>query len=985
MKTDVFPRAFVPVAALVIGSCTGLAAAQTDTSWLNPADGLWTNALNWSTGAPLDATFNAHINVAGALYVVTLDQDVGINDFEMLSADATLTLALANLAMQGGYVQQAGRVTGGAGSSVTIAGGTTLRNATLDGVPLFAAQGMLLLDGPGDTSILNTLVSHTGALGAWQGSGNLVFGGGAGATGLSLGAAGTFTIANDQSATWDNSGVRPDLSNAGLLDKSGGAGVTSILGVRLVNTGTVRASTGTLRFDTVSNVNAGVLTGGTWRVENNAALDLVGISITTNRAVVELSGAGSSFAAIDSLQTNDAAGTLRLLAGRGFTAQGSLANAGTVEVGAGAMLRVNAGSTFTSSNGTVSGEGASSMLVVDGAAELQGGTLLGLSVFSRGTLRFGGGALLDICDTCFDHSGVGASWDGTGAISMGQGAAMSFGVGSTFTLANEQTMSWDNTGARPTLTILGELVRDGAGTATTISGVELTNAGMVRVMSGTLTTDTVQNLSAGVLGGGEWEVHDNASLDFAGETITTNGAVVTLDGANAAFGALDTTSVNNAAGELSFRNGRSFTTAGDFTNDGAVRVAGETGAAMFKVAPGSILTNYDALTRTITGGSFRISAAGQSSGAVEIDGLDIATLDAAVMLDGPGAALVDATGVGDQNALRNLAMIGMAGDLDIRGGKDLDTAADLTVAATGVLGVGATSTFTVNGDLTNFDGLGTFSDGSFTIGGTLRADNARVVTLANSLTLDGDARIERPDGAGGFVDALATLDRVDSAGLLAIQNGHGLTLEPHDLTSEAGSELKLGPVAAMPGDTMLHVQGSFDHAGALTFLGGALRVDGNLTNRGSIAGNGTIDLPSGSLLVNNGTLSPGNSPGLLHITGGGDLEIGAAGFVRIEIAGLVAGVGHDQLWVDGRMVFDELLAGTLEVTVDPAFTPLVGQRFEILRFDGGAEGWFEEVIVGDLFRQIREGDRFILEVVPTPGAALVVAMGGLLAARRRRR
>src|SRR5262249_15494976 len=158
---------------------------------------------------------------------------------------------------------------------------------------------------------------------------------------------------------------------------------------------------------------------------------------------------------------------------------------------------------------------------------------------------------------------------------------------STLTLGAQQTMSWNTLGVRPTLSMQGTMVRNSLGTMTTITGVELANTGTVRVQSGTLRTDTVQNVSGGTLTGGTWEEDTNSTLDFVGQPVTTNQPHVILDGAGSTFNAINGLTTNGSAGQLEVKNGRTFTTAGTFTNNGTVNVVGTTGPALFKVATGS--------------------------------------------------------------------------------------------------------------------------------------------------------------------------------------------------------------------------------------------------------------------------------------------------------------------------------------------------------------------------------------------------------------
>ena len=88
--------------------------------------------------------------------------------------------------------------------------------------------------------------------------------------------------------------------------------------------------------------------------------------------------------------------------------------------------------------------------------------------------------------------------------------------------------------------------------------------------------------------------------------------------------------------------------------------------------------------------------------------------------------------------------------------------------------------------------------------------------------------------------------------------------------------------------------------------GGTLNcAEGMCSGSGTIAGD----------LNNAGTVSPGNSPGLMTVEG--DFAQSSAGTVLIELAGTTAGIEHDVLQVDG----EASLGGTLEVSLLDGFSP----------------------------------------------------------------
>jgi parallel beta-helix repeat protein len=112
---------------------------------------------------------------------------------------------------------------------------------------------------------------------------------------------------------------------------------------------------------------------------------------------------------------------------------------------------------------------------------------------------------------------------------------------------------------------------------------------------------------------------------------------------------------------------------------------------------------------------------------------------------------------------------------------------------------------------------------------------------------------------------------------------------------------------------------------------GTVQIDGALASfrdyrleGGTLFGSGT--LPT-NLEQSGGILAPGSSPGCMEIDGNYNLE--AAGTLQIEIDGPTVCTQYDQLQVDGNVT----LAGTLNVVLDPTYSPAIGQKFLILEND----------------------------------------------------
>ncbi len=125
--------------------------------------------------------------------------------------------------------------------------------------------------------------------------------------------------------------------------------------------------------------------------------------------------------------------------------------------------------------------------------------------------------------------------------------------------------------------------------------------------------------------------------------------------------------------------------------------------------------------------------------------------------------------------------------------------------------------------------------------------------------------------------------------------------------------------------------GNYTSAGASiidgTLTAGTATLTGSLTGAGVIAAN----------LVNDGAVTPGDSPGILTING--NYQQGSGGVLNIEVGGTTAGTQYDQLKVSGTAT----LAGTLDATLINGFGPGAGEQFAALTAGGGISGSFATI------------------------------------------
>lgn len=584
----------------------------------------------------------------------------------------------------------------------------------------------------------------------------------------------------------------------------------------------------------------------------------------------------------------------------------------------------------------------------------------------------GAGMLDYICDADVDHRGR-LRYTGAGGMMMDGFSTITMQTGATFEIESASANIFAVAGTS-SIVNNGEILQTTPGANATISGITLTNNGVLEVSEGTFSTDGVA-LVGGELDIGTWRVSNGASLDLQGTAILTNNATIEIDGATTTFAALAGLSTIETLGTNRFTGGADFTTLDSFTNNGVLEVGA---GSEFTVDPGSTLTNFNG--GSLTDGAFTVG------GVLRFDNADITMLNTDVTLDGATAQIVDQSG---QDGLRNLDTIDAEGDLTLRNGADVTTSGDLTVATTGRLAVGLSSTFTVptGSTVTNFSG-GTFTGGVFDIQGTLVID-ASVETLDGEFTLDGPvSTIVKPGGG----DVFENLNLIDADGALTLRNGRSLSVLGN-VTVNGRLTVESGPPDA---PSVLTVPLDLFQAAGVTDLrnGGVVRVGTGgpgayRLSGGTLRGSGGIE---GDLIQTGGTIEPGNSAGTLSV--GGDWTIGGTGVLKIELGGAGAGM-FDVIDVAGQVLFGsqaQPVGGSLLVTLIDGYVPsIAGDSFEIIRGEG-LFGTFAQtqgpIVGGNTAYQVWYSGTSVwvtVYAVPAPAGGLLALCGVAMAGRRRRR
>lgn len=186
------------------------------------------------------------------------------------------------------------------------------------------------------------------------------------------------------------------------------------------------------------------------------------------------------------------------------------------------------------------------------------------------------------------------------------------------------------------------------------------------------------------------------------------------------------------------------------------------------------------------------------------------------------------------------------------------------------------------------------ANGVYTLDGATLSSSG-VATISNAITLT---------GTGGVIDTTGTTTLSGSI------SGTG------QLWKVGSGEAILSGVNTYSGNTNVS-------AGILTINGTVNSPSVTVLNGGTLKGSGRIN---GSV-TNFGTVAPGNSPGILTVTG----SYTENAILDIEVGGTVAGVnpaGFDQLNVTGA--FTANATSTLRVTQYNAFAPSRGQSFRAI-------------------------------------------------------
>jgi hypothetical protein len=451
----------------------------------------------------------------------------------------------------------------------------------------------------------------------------------------------------------------------------------------------------------------------------------------------------------------------------------------------------------------------------------------------------------------------------------------------------------------------------------------------------TFSAGSLSTFSGGTLTGKYYVGNSSAGSNWA--TLQFGGAdIVTLSGATLWFTGPRTRIVDELgndglrnlahidAGSTLALSGHQTVLAGPFTNDGILAIGNSIDQpGLFTVT--SVLTNFDAASRTLTGGNYWVGGYPNQPAVFQFAGADIVHNAATIGLTGPLAKITDHNG---NDALRNFVHNTPAGAF-IVAERDFSLGGNFT--NDGVLSV-YSGTLSVAGSLTNFDpATRTLTGGTYEVNyGPARFifEGADIVNNAAAIHLSDVATISDKDGN----DALRNFAHNLPGSEITLNNSHLITA-PVDFTN-AGSVNVVGA-----GDiSYAHFQIPEGHRYIQT-AGRTSLADGKFTgameiNGGSLTTAGNIYFGSpayleGDLTIRDAFLDPlaFYVHGSVHLLAGAQL--------------LTPSEGYEHFGANGTFT----AGGTLQISA-PRFRPASTVTVPVVTADGGVIGTFNNAPPG---------------------------------------
>lgn len=455
------------------------------------------------------------------------------------------------------------------------------------------------------------------------------------------------------------------------------------------------------------------------------------------------------------------------------------------------------------------------------------------------------------------------------------------------------------------------ITTSGTVTATSVDGIranQYSSAGGLNITA----TGQVTGAGAGIYA---------ANFSATGMTVSATDVAGGFTGiaVNNGAGAVSITTTGQATGTTG--DGISATTQNDMTISVVDVSGGRSGIYAYHRGTGAASIS---VSGTVTGGSVAgIRSYNYGYNYAAYGGFPVGIRNAIDITLNSGASVSATSGVAINDDSGNAAVL-------------VNSGASVTGAIT--LASGTDSVTFDGGDfsgVTSFDG-GSGNDDSLTLRNVVATvtgtDISTKVTGMENLTF-GTGITVTGNVVQGAEDNSLTLDGADFTGVTSFDGGAG--------TDSLTFSNFTGTLA---GGTVTNMENVTIGSGGSVALSGALDVTTvTVENGGTLGGIATVNA---AVSVNGGgTLSAGNSPGLLSIVG--DLDLGVSSTTLVELGGLIAGTEYDQIDVSddpgtgGTVEGIATLAAGAIFNIDffGAFTASLGDSFDVLIADD---------IVGDI-------------------------------------
>ena len=628
------------------------------------------------------------------------------------------------------------------------------------------------------------------------------------------------------------------------------------------------------------------------------------------------------------------------------TVAGLYQNAGTID-GAGditvtskfiwvAGTQSGTGTTTISSSGigelaTVYGKTLSRTITIEGSLTITGA---GGLTFSTGAQIINNGTMDVQSNTSVGNTNGSIVNNGTFIRSTSTGSATiasPFSNNGTISVLTGTLLSSSTLTGSGTFSISsGAVFRINSGTST-LGGNSVSGGGLFEISSGTLNfsgndvivaNGTTFKQTSGTIGGdGNLLINGN----FIWES-STHGGTGTTTVASSGSGELATVYGKTLSRTITIEGSLTITGAGGLTfstgaqiiNNGTMDVQSNTSVGNTN---GSIVNNGTFIRSTSTG-SATIASPFSNNGTISVL---TGTLVSSSTLTGSGIFSISSgavfrinsgTGTLGGNSVSGGGLFEISSGTLNFSGNDVIVANGTTFKQTSGT-IGGDGNLLINGNFI-WESSTHGGTGTTTVASSGSGELATVYgkTLSRTITIEGSLTIT---GAGGLTF---------STGAQIINNG---TMDVQSNTSVGntnGSIVNNGTFTRSTSTGSATIASPFANNGTISVLTGTLSFSDTLKNNltAEIKGVGTLTTPTSNRFINNGTVAPGVSPGILSINGNYPQTTSAD--LNIEIGGYQVGSERDSLFISGQAQLD----GTLNIQFIDNFLPSVGDVFTIMRY-----------------------------------------------------